>query len=62
MNNTDDEFILRIQDKCNSFIFVDKKTDEVKEYEQNRKRSFDRVDFGSTSSDIQNVKQLPKKE
>ena len=30
MNNADKEFILRIQDKGNRFIFVDKKTDKKK--------------------------------
>ena len=30
MNNTDNEFFLRIHDKDNRFIFVDKKTDKEK--------------------------------
>ena len=37
MNNTDNEFLLRIQDKGNRFIFVDKKTDKEKANEQIRK-------------------------
>ena len=31
MNNTDNEFLLRVQDKGNRFIFVDKKTDKKRQ-------------------------------
>ena len=31
MNNTDNEFLLRIQDKGNRFIFVDKETDKKRQ-------------------------------
>ena len=30
MNSTDNDFLLKIQDKVNRFIFVDKKTDKEK--------------------------------
>ena len=37
MNNTDNEFILRIQDKGNGFIFAIKKMNKEKANEQTRK-------------------------
>ena len=40
MNNTDNEFFLRIQDKGNRFLFVDKKTDKEKTNEQIRISNF----------------------
>ena len=56
MNNTDNEFILRIPDKGNWLIFVDKKTDQEKANEQIRKGNFKRVNFDPTSSRIQKLK------
>ena len=40
MNNTDNEFLLRIQDKGNRFLFVDKKMDKEKTNEQIRISNF----------------------
>ena len=40
MNNTDNQFLLRIQNKGYRFIFVDKKTDKEKVNEQIRKSNF----------------------
>ena len=37
MNNTGNEFLLRLQDKANRFIFVDKKMCKEKAKEQIRK-------------------------
>ena len=39
MNNTDNQFLLRIQDKGYRFIFVDKTTDKEKANEQIRKNN-----------------------
>ena len=61
MNNADNEFILRIQDKRNSFAFIDKKTDTKKTNEQIRKSNFKRIYFDPTSSRIQKLKQFSKK-
>ena len=54
MNNTDNEFLLRIQDKGNRFIFVDKKTDKEKANEQIRKSNLKKFIL------IQKVKQFSK--
>ena len=40
MNDTDNEFLLRIQDKGNINVFVDKTTDKEKAIEQIRKSKF----------------------
>ena len=61
MNNTDNKFILRIQNKGNRFIFVDKKTERVNANEQIRKSNFTKIYFDLTSLHIQNVKQFSKK-
>ena len=42
MNNTDNEFFLRIHDKDNRFTFVDKKTDKEKANEQIRHSNFEK--------------------
>ena len=60
MNNADKEFILRIQDKGNRFIFVDKKTDKKKANKYLKKTNFKRIHFDPTSSHIQKVKQFFK--
>ena len=59
MNNTHNEFLLRIQDKGNRFIFVDKKTHKEKANEQIRKSNFKKVHFDPTSLYIK--KSLKKK-
>ena len=56
MNNTDNEFLLRIQDKGNRNVFVDKTADEEKAIEQIRKSSFKKIHFDPTSSHIKKVK------
>ena len=61
MNNADNEFILRIQDKRNSFAFIDKKKKTKKANEQIRKSNFKRIYFDPTSSHIQKLKQFSKK-
>ena len=61
MDNADNEFILRIQVKGNRSIYVDKKTEKEKGNEQTRKSNFKRINFDSTSSHIQKVKQFSKK-
>ena len=40
MSNTDNGFLLRIQDKGNRFTFADKKMDKEKANEQSRKSNF----------------------
>ena len=61
MNNLDNEFILRIEDKGNRFIFVDKKTDNEKANEKIQKSNFERIHFDPSSSHIQKVKIFSKK-
>ena len=61
MNNTHNEFLLRIQDKGNRFIFVDKKTHKENANEQIRKSNFKKIHFDPTSLYIQKVKQKQKK-
>ena len=60
MNNTHNEFLLRIQDKGNRFIFVDKKTHKENANEQIRKSNFKKIHFDPTSLYIQKVKQNKK--
>ena len=61
MNSTDNDFLLRIQDKVNRFIFVDKKTDKEKANEQIRKSNFKNIHFDPTSLYIHKVKEFSKK-
>ena len=55
MSDGDNEFILRIQDKGNRFIFVDMKMDKEKSNEQIRKSNFKRIHLDPLSSHIHKV-------
>ena len=56
MNDTDNEFIYKIPDKGDRFIFADEKTDKEKANEQTRKGNFKRIDFNLTSPHIQKLR------
>ena len=61
LNKKGNEFLLRIQDKENRFIFVDKKTNKERANEQIRKSNFKKIHFDPPSLHIQKVKQFSKK-
>ena len=53
--NQDSDLILRLQDKGNRFVIVDKETDQTKAKEQIARSSFTELDHDPTESHIQKV-------
>lgn len=61
MNDINNEFIFRIQDKGNRFVFVDKKTDRLKAEEQIRRSNFVQVPRDPTQAHINIIEQFVEK-
>ena len=59
--NQDGELLMRLQDKGNRFVIVDKETDKRKAEEQIARSSFQKLDHDPTSEHIQKVKEWADK-
>ena len=61
MNKADNETVLRIQDKGNRFVLVDKKTDKEKAYVQIERSNFVQVEDDPTKHHVEIVKNFVQK-
>ena len=53
--NPDSDLVMRLQDKGNKFVIVDKQTDKLKAEQQISKSNFIRLDYDPTEEHISNV-------
>ena len=61
MNRVDSEIVLRIQDKGNRFVLVNKETDKEKAYQQIERSNFLQIDDDPTKHHVEVVKKFVKK-
>ena len=59
--NEESKLVMRLQDKCNRFVVVDKETNKIKAQQQIAKSSFQELNYDPTKEHIKKVEQWSEK-
>ena len=59
--NKESKLVMRLQDKSNRFVVVDKETDKIKAQQQIAVSSFQQLDYDPTKEHIKKVEQVSEK-